>query len=80
MANNGKAETTIDIGMMDAAIVFHSDEEPSLYMPDMDDEAIVPDHVMTALAVFSALEDEELRAAIRQKFEAMMEAAEDNDD
>ncbi|MEN8196889.1 MAG: hypothetical protein ABFS30_10315 [Pseudomonadota bacterium] len=79
MASNGKTAATIDVGEGAAAIVFHADEPPSLYMPEIDDDAIVPDHVMTALAVFSALEDEGLREAIRNKFEAMMDEAEKAD-
>ncbi len=71
-----KEETGVPVAPDEAAIVFHAEGPPSVYMPELDDDVLVGNHVMTALAVFHALEDEELRALITARFEASLDRVE----
>ncbi len=76
---NDNEETGVPVAPDEAAIVFHAKGPPSVYMPELDDDTMVGDHVMTALAVFHALEDDELRALITARFEASLDRIETDD-
>jgi len=87
VASNGKRRrvarhireaTTVELAATDAAVVVSADEGLTVYIPDGPDDQPYPEHVFSVLAFLVALEDDELRALMRQKLQAQLaDAAED---
>lgn len=72
--------TSVQLGVMDAAVVVRADEGISVYIPDFAIEGDYPEHVYSVLAFLVSLDDKELQAMMRERLERhMLEAAADDD-
>ncbi len=80
IAHHIKEPTTVELGVMDAAVVVRADEGISVYIPDLGDEESYPEHVFSVLAFLVALDDAELRAMMQARLEQHLEDAADDDD
>lgn len=71
-----KERTVIKLEDDEVALVVDSDNNFSIYLPHMDDDAVVPDHMqfMTAIAVVTTT-DQEVIDLIWERFHTLMEGA-----
>jgi len=68
--------TTIKLEDDEVALVVDSDSNFSIYLPQMDDDDVIPDHMqfMTAIAVVTTT-DQEVIDLIWERFYKLMEGA-----